>query len=116
MGTTQEEGATGTRGARAALGPNSPSNRSDDARSAPGDEDSPTSGSLHVSPGHFAVAAIVSLSIGTLDVSIAPGPDEPVWLRWARVAAEHPVRIALATVLLLLAVLPGRRTPVDERI
>lgn len=116
MATTEEEAATGTRRERAALGPKPPSDRSDDSRSSPGDEDAPTSGSLHVSPGHFAAAALAALSIGTLDASIAPGPDEPVWLRWTRVAAEHPVRIALATVFLLLAVLPGRRTPVDERI
>lgn len=65
--------------------------------------------------GHVATAALAALAVVAIDTAIAPGPGEASWLRWMRVAAEHPVRIGLATALAHFAALPSRRARVDER-
>jgi hypothetical protein len=38
--------------------------------------------------------------------AIRPEAGEPLWLRWLRVLADHPVRASLAAALFILAASP----------
>ena len=53
-------------------------------------------------------ALALSVSATFVCEAIRPEPGEPLWLRWLRVLADHPVRGFLAAALLLLAFSPGR--------
>jgi hypothetical protein len=54
------------------------------------------------------LALALAVLVRALDLGLAPGPEEPLGLRWARVAASHPLRTAAAGLLLARALLPGR--------
>jgi len=56
----------------------------------------------------FVLAVLCAAFLDSLDASLAPVPDESGPLRWARVAADHPVRSGLALWLILLAGIPPR--------
>ena len=47
------------------------------------------------------LAGAVALLVTWADRSLAPASDQPWLLRWVRIAAGHPVRLAAAAWLLL---------------
>jgi hypothetical protein len=62
-----------------------------------------------------AVGALLSALLGLLDGALAPAAGESLALRWARAAADHPVRSAAAGACLFLALIPAtRRGPGDR--
>jgi hypothetical protein len=56
-------------------------------------------------------AALLSL----LDGALEPAGGEPLALRWARAAADHPVRTAAAGACLFLALAPAARPGPPDR-
>jgi len=48
-------------------------------------------------------ALAVTVTATLVCEAMLPEPGEPLWLRWLRVFADHPVRGFLAAALLLLA-------------
>jgi len=64
-------------------------------------------GRLRLLPGLLTGLAALIVCQG-LDARLEPRPGEPLALRWARAAADHPVRTPLAFWLLVTAFLPRR--------
>ena len=53
-----------------------------------------------------AVGAAGAALAALVDGALAPSAGEPLWLRWVRAAADHPVRTAAAGLCLVLALRP----------
>lgn len=61
-----------------------------------------------------ALGGALAYALVLVDGLIPPVEGEPLPLRWARVAADHPVRMALAGLCVRLAARRSRR-PEDPR-
>ena len=55
----------------------------------------------------LAAGVLVAVAASAVDAVVAPGPGEPLALRWLRTAAHQQGRLLLGTALLLLSVLPS---------
>jgi hypothetical protein len=54
------------------------------------------------------LAVLITVALLLWTDGTTPLPSEPLFLRWARVAASHPIRTTLAVFWLALGTLPTR--------